>query len=129
MSGIQFIYHKGRLSKSLLTVTVFLSCFAFTGQAYNSAFDKQQATQTEITFLHKPETTKHTVLYKKILGFYRKRDILSPINTLLAYNRLIKVRISAISKKFYLINTPTRFMQTKTVPQSSSESSIPFLLG
>ena len=132
MTSSQFTYHKDKLSKSLLAVTIFLSCFAFTGYSGTSKFQQQKAGQTEIIYSPDSGITKHIFLYKKL--FETKTCILNPtrnnfLRTLLIYNKLIKLRISHISKTFYSLDISVCYIQRKTIPQSSSEDRTDLLVG
>ena len=132
MTSSQFIYHKDKLSRSFLVVTVFLICFALTGYAATSKFQQQKNGQTEITFSPNSRVSKHTILYKKL--FNTKACTLNStcnnfLTTLLIYNRLVKLRINNISKTFCRLNIPVCFIQCKTIPQSSSEDSTALLVG
>ena len=55
MMNAQFTYHKDKLTKWLLTVTVLFSIITFSGYAGNYQSKQQQATQTELVILFSSE--------------------------------------------------------------------------
>ena len=126
MTNARYTYHKDKLTKWLLTVTLFFSIFTFSGYVGNSQSRQQQATQTELVISNNHKTCKRTISYKKAFvlnGFSEPFNCLYKnwTNTLFTYNILIKVNLDTISRQFYSHNPTDRFLQKKTIPQSSDE--------
>ena len=126
MMNAEFTYHKDKLTKWLLTVTLLFSIFTFSGYAGNSQSRQQQTTQTELVISSNHKTCKRTISYKKAIVLIRCNDFLiSPYkcwtNTLSTYNILTKVKFDSISRQFCSQKSANSFLPVKTIPQSSDE--------
>jgi hypothetical protein len=126
MTDIQFTYHKDKLTKWLLTVTLLFSIFTFSGYAGNYQSRQQQATQTELVIPSNHKTCKRTISYKKAFELISSNGFListykSWTNTLFTYNILTKIKLDSISRQFCFHKPTDRFLQVKTIPQNSDE--------
>jgi hypothetical protein len=127
-------YYKGKLTKWLLTVTLFFSIFTFTGYAGHSQPGRQQATQTERVLSNHHKTCKRTISYKKAFAPSSCNDfIISPYknwtNTLFTYHLLTKVAFGSMSMRFLSQKPARHFLREKTIPQSSDEDIFTTFIG
>jgi hypothetical protein len=134
MTNTQYTYNKDKLTKWLLTVTLFFSIFTFSGYAGNSQSRQQQATQTELVISNNHKTCKRTISFKKAFELVScNAFFISPYrnwtNTLLTYNLLSKVKFDSISKQFCSHKSADHFLQVKTIPQNSDEDSFATIIG
>jgi hypothetical protein len=134
MTNVQFPYHKDKLTKWLLTVSLLFSIFTFSGYAGNYQSRQQQATQTELVISINHKTCKRTISYKKAFELISSNDFLiSPYNswtnTLFIYNILTKVKLDSISRQFCFRRSADHFLQKKSIPQSSDEDFFVIFIG
>lgn len=134
MANAQFTYHKDKLTKWLLTVTLFFSVFTFSGYDGNYQSRCQPATQTELVISNNHKTCKRTISYKKAFGLIRYNDCFkSPYknrtNTLFTYNILTKVKLNSISRRFCFHKPVDCFLQLKTIPQNSDADIFVIFIG
>ncbi len=134
MTNTQFTYHKDKLTKWLLTVTLFFSILTFSGYAGNSQSRQQQATQTELVISNNHKTCKRTISFKKAFELTSCNDFLiNPYknwtNTLFTYNLLTKVKLDSISRQFCSYKSADHFLQVKTIPQNSDEDIFATFIG
>lgn len=134
MMNAQFTYHKDKLTKWLLTVTLFFSIFTFSGYAGNSQSRQQLATQTELVISNNHKTCKRTISFKKAFELTSCKDFLiNPYtnwtNTLYTYNLLTKVKLDSISRQFCSHKSADHFLQVKTIPQNSDEDIFATFIG
>lgn len=126
MTNTQNTYQKSKLTKWLLTITLFFSVFTFSGYVGSYQSIKHQAIQTERLISNKYKTCKRTISYKKAFDFTSCNNILLSTyknwaNTLFTYNTLTKVKFESISRQFYSHKFIGHFLQVKTIPKSSDE--------
>lgn len=126
MTNTRYTYHKDKLTKWLLSVTLFFSIFIFSGYAGNSQSRQQQKTQTEIVISDNLKTCKRTISLKKAFELISYNDLLiSPYknwtNALFAFNIITKVKLDNNSRQFCSQKFAPNFFQVKTNPQSSDE--------
>jgi len=126
MINFPFIFYKDNLSKFLLTLFLFVSIFACPGYIGNSKTFQQQKFQTELVCSNNNKAAKQTVAYKKSsvplyknVLFNRSHQV--ETNTLLLHNSIAKVKFKHISKQCCITRIAKRFLQIKTIPQSSNE--------
>jgi hypothetical protein len=134
MRNIKHTYHKIKLTNWLLTVTLFFSFFTFSGYAGNFQSIQQKPTQTELVISNKRKSCKQVISYRKAFGLLIDNEFLiSPYknwtNALYAYNILTKVKFDFISKQFNFLTFVDRFLQIKTIPQSSDEDIFATFIG
>jgi len=133
MTNTRYTYHKDKLTKWLLTVTMFFSIFTFSGYAGDSQSRQQQPTQTEIV-ISNHKTWKRTIPFKKAFERISCNDFLVSncknwTNTLFTYNILTKVKLDSISRQFCSHKPAGHFLQVKTIPQSSDEDIFTTFIG
>jgi len=126
MTNSQLKYCKDKLSQRLLTITLILSVFAFSGYSNNSAFSNTQKVQTELVYLRSTKPDKHAFAFKKLLCIPHKNiffNNLTKYNSvlLLTYNKLVKVELDNISKLYHSIESADRFLQLKNIQDNSSK--------
>ena len=123
-------YHKQKLSKSLLALSLFVSVFIFSPSTENSQSQVQQSTQTELVLAKNNKTAKRTISFLKA---FQNKHLTSAekydIQALRMYNKLILVDLKTISKRLYSFKIPDRFVQIKTIPQGSDDPIFSFLIG
>lgn len=134
MINISFTYHKDKLTKWLLMVTLFFSIFTFSGYSNNSQSKQKLVTQSELLLSNNHKTGKRTISYKKafeLIRFnsYLNRHYTSWTNALFSYNLLTKIKLFNILKQFYLYKFTHPYQQVKTIPQSSDESILGLNIG
>jgi hypothetical protein len=118
-------YSKDKLKRWLLTITMFLSFFQFSGCLGHTAFQQAKAVQTEWVLPFRYDVTARTISYKKAIASCCPRSfhnsILNRYSTevLVAYNNLIRVKLNKLSKESLHIKPANRFLQVKTTPRSS----------
>ncbi len=124
MINAPFTYHKVKQMKWLLTVTFLFSFFTFSGYPghYQS---RQQATQTELV-ISNVKTCKRTISYKKAIepnssNHFLINPFIYRADTLYAYNKLTHVKLTSVTRQSYSTKSFHRFLQVKTIPQSSDE--------
>ena len=132
MINIPFTYHKDKLTKWLLMVTLFFSIFTFSGYSSNSQSKQKLATQSELLLSKNHKTGKRTISYKKAFELIRFYSYLNGqrtcwTNALLTYNLLTKIKLNNISILF--IQVPPPFQQVKTIPRSSDENIFELYIG
>lgn len=129
MKNTQFTYQKNKLTKWLLSVTLFFCVFNFTAYAGNSQSISFETAKTELIISNNYKAFKRIISFKKALEFITCNDFSinsykNWTNTLLNYNLLIKVKFISMSRAFCSYNTTRNFLQAKTFPQSSDEDFI-----
>jgi hypothetical protein len=120
MTILKLKYYKSNLSKWLLAVILLLSAFAFSGYSSNSNSLYQQKAQIELVCSVNKRTANQTASYKRLLHPGCKTHRYE-IGILLHHNRLTQTKLDYISKNLYSIPHTARFIQIKTIPQTSSE--------
>lgn len=134
MKNAQFTYHKDKLTKWLLTVTLLFSIFTFSGYADNYHSRQSQTTQTELVISSNQQSCKRTISYKKAFELSIINDFLifsykSWTNALFTYNILTKVKFDSISKQYCSHRPADRFPQIKAIPKSSDEDILVTFIG
>jgi hypothetical protein len=119
-------YCKNKLSRWLLTVTMLLSVFAFSGYNTNTTLLNNKKPQTELIRSTKATTNKITVAFKKTITAYHRHIFINYFNNhatglLLIYNKLIKVKFDNILKLYQSIDQADKFIQLKNIPRNSSK--------
>lgn len=133
MTNTHFTYPKEKLIKLLLTVTLLFSIFTFSGYAGNYQSKQQQKAQTELVISSKHKTFKRALSCKKAVELLSCKDCLvrtycGLTDRLFACNLLAKVNFVSVSRQFCSHGSATRFLQVKTIPQSSDEDAfLPFI--
>lgn len=134
MTHSQLIYRKNTFSKWLLSATLILSLFAFSGYATEPQPRQSQAAKTELVLCHgHPFGTTHfnskriscyrllinAIDQRSAIGFYEPELD----NAVLQHARLIKTSLNSLTKHFLSFNPVARFHPLKTIPQSTDEDS------
>ena len=119
-------YCKNKLSRWLLTVTMLLSVFAFSGYSNNSTLLNNKKAQTELVCSTKTKHKKFIVAFKKIISTSHRPTFLNYFSNhsatlLLTYNKLIKVKFDNILKVYRSIDQADKFVQLKNIPSNSSK--------
>lgn len=132
MTNTQFTYHKDKLTKWLLTITLFFSIFTFLGYANNYQSRQQQATQTELVVSNNHKNCKRTTSFKKAFELISCNATLISTyknwtNALLTYNQQTKIKLDNISRQCCSHKSADHFLQVKTIPQSSDEDILQLL--
>jgi hypothetical protein len=122
MTKVQFAYHKGTLSKSLLTLSIFFNIFCFAGKTQTQQY---KSTQTELVLSNERKITGSNISYKNALVISRKNSTLTNSNkseaiALFAYNKLIKVKFDNVSKQYHCFKISDRFSRIKIFSTTSS---------
>jgi hypothetical protein len=119
----QLAYRQNQLSKWLLAITLVCNCFIFQGTAFNSSSEQQKSIQTELIFSHKQKFHKRIIFFSKEFTPSTVKDYFEKHGTtfLSRYNNLVTVKLVSLSKEMYSFQIADRFLQIKTIPQSSDE--------
>ena len=117
-----------RLSvKCLLTIYLFFSFIAIAGNGlYTNSIFRQSEQTTLFYSAETNSTTNKIVSYWKCLRPAKKiftHSLKYSLFNLLVHNRLVKAAFNSFSKKINSIPAPVRFVQIKTIPESSGEVS------
>ena len=115
-----FTYYKGRLSKWFLTITLFFSLFGYAGSC---PLGHQQTFQTELFSDGNHKNNPSGISYKKGIVHAQEPNIFIRaggynLQTLLVYNKLVKVEFDNISKLFYSIPSTNQFAKVKIITAS-----------
>jgi hypothetical protein len=126
MINAEYTYPKDKLTKWMLTISLFFSILSFSTYDGYSHTNQQQTTKTELVISSKGNICKWTVSYKSTIGLINTNSLLiwtikNWSNTLSAYSIITKVRFDSISRQFCMNRSATRFIQIKTIPKSSEE--------
>ena len=121
-------YRKDKLMQWLLSVTLLLSVFSFSGYSCH-ATSIRQAVQTEWVFFDQLKTDKETGIFKKnnnlndVLSCFISTNyalnIFATRNKLSTYNTRVKVTFDTLSNQFRQMKPTLRFHHIKTIPQTS----------
>src|SRR6266850_3504284 len=117
-------FHK-MISTWLLTVTLFLGLFGFTGYS-NNTFSREKETRTTELVVSITTTAKRAAYYPRVFAQFHQSsrcDFCQSDFDLLAcfHNRLFKTRIDQNSRQVSSFQKTARFFQQKTLPQSPDE--------
>lgn len=126
MTNSSLKYHKNKLSKWLLTITLLFSVFTFSGYGDTSQFAHQQKTQTALVCSTDDKAGKPALSCKKSVIHTHKSTFLYNCNRndtriLITSTKLIKVKLDHVSKKYHSIKRADTFLQLKSVPQKSGK--------
>ncbi|MBK6266177.1 hypothetical protein JKA74_14120 [Marivirga sp. S37H4] len=125
-------YRKEQFSKWLLTVTLLLGIFSFSGYAGNSQVKVQQLHQTEQLFSFQSQRTHKTI------SFYHSCEGNSPVKPLLSnrYQAILwkhagesKVNYVNHQQLYRLTKSECSVYFNKTIPASSPEDLFTSLVG
>ena len=116
-------HHK--VSTWLLTVTLFLGLFAFTGYTRNTFAREKQGRTTELVESIKTKA-KRAASYARAFAEFHKNNRCdfhqSEFDLLTCFhNRLFTTRIKENSRCVSFLRKPARFFQRKTLPQNTDE--------
>jgi hypothetical protein len=133
MRRLQHLKYRNRLTDWLLIVTLFSGLFLQWGGFGDS--DYQQPTiRIESVATVRQTTARRSVVFKsrrissvKKVTFVKR--FLVKVNVLLEFNRLEKTKFIAFSKPLIDQKTAAKFLQNKTIPQSSDEELVTFYRG
>jgi hypothetical protein len=119
-------YRRIKISKWLLSVTMLLSVFAYSGYSNNPILLNNKKAQTELVCSTKTKPNKFTVAFKRTISASHRYIPLNyflnhSISFLLSYNRLIKIRLDNISKLYRSIDQTDRFLQIKNISLNSNQ--------
>lgn len=114
---------KGRLSKWLLTTTLFLSIFSFSGYTGQNQLRHVVIKQTELFVTLNSKSNKSTISYQKALSSYfsSSNSISFDAKSILQFDRLNKIKFDYLSKQGFIVFCPGRHFQSKIIPQSQDE--------
>lgn len=134
MTNNQLTYPKEKLAKWILTLTLFLSFLAITGNAANSQFRLQHRAQTELVISKSHKIAKRAISYKKSLVLTYTNDgsdnsFKTETRALLIYNKLTRVKLDCISKQFISLRIAYRFLRAQRIPQQPNEGLFPSTIG
>jgi hypothetical protein len=117
------ILFKTRLYKWLLTTTLFLSVFSFSGYAGQNQPRQVALKQTELFVTVTSKTNKPTISYKKALAsfFNLSNSISFDPKSILQFNVLAKIKFDYLSKQGFIVFCSGRHFQSKIIPQSQDE--------
>jgi hypothetical protein len=117
------ILFKTKLNKWLLTATLFLSVFSFSGYAGHTQTRQVAVKQTELLVAVTSKTNKPTISYKKALAsfFSLSNSISFDKKSILQFNRLTKTKFDYLSKQGFIVFCFGRHFQSKIIPQSLDE--------
>jgi hypothetical protein len=123
---VNFTYYKSKLTKWVVTLSLFFSIFAFSGNGHNSNSFSRSKIQTELVCSNNYKATKRNTSYRKALAVSYVNEYLFTTHkykaqALLLYNILAKIKFDNISKKFHSIQIAKKFILKKTIPQDSNE--------
>lgn len=120
-------------SKWLLTATLCLSFFAFSGYSAEPQPGQFQITKTELVLTTNPNSGRiasHLSLlyatHQLVAHDFNVRDL---DRAVLRHTRLIKTTLNSLTKHFLFFNPVARFHPLKTIPQSTDEDSFNSLKG
>ena len=124
MKDSQHHSHK-KVSRWLLTVTLFLGLFAFAGYTSNTFSREKEAPTTELVVSPKTNAKRVACYAGAFAQFHQgnRCDFRQSEFDLLTcfHNRLLKTRIDQNSRCIFSLRKPARFFQRKTLPQTSDE--------
>lgn len=114
---------KSKLSKWLLTATLFLSVFSFSGYAGQNQSRQTIIKQTELLVTFTSKTNKRSLSYKKALStlFSLAGSILFDAKSILQFNRLSKIKSDYLSKQSFIVFNSGKHFQNKNIPQSQDD--------
>jgi len=129
MNDNKFFSLKSLPAKCLLACILFFSFITIAGCGVDAKCLTQQACKTELLYSAKEQVVKKTALFgeysflpvKTTYGFYRYN-----LFNLVAYNRLLKVKINLYNKRVYSRTIISWLNKIKTVPQTSAEKPFPY---
>ena len=134
MAKHQLTCHKKKLTKGLLAIILLFSSFSWSGYIYEAPAPQPAASKTEIVAAFYPDSTKGisyqsacTLYYKKYYPTNYGQPCFSTV--IINYNRLIKTKVDNYKQQLFIINTTSRFLKAKTIPQHSDEDLIRPLRG
>lgn len=131
MLSSKYILFKTKLSKWLLTATLFLSIFSFSGYVAQNQFRQQEIKQTELFVSLSTKINRFTLSFKKALSNYFSKTNSISFNSfsILQYNRLTKIKIEHLSKQSFHVFCSRKYFQNKMIPQSQDEDYLNSLKG
>lgn len=116
------LHSKGILSTLLLTVTLCVGLFTFSASSHTCA---TKPAQTEQVFSNKHKSSLPTTPFAShsLLAFSKNKLVTSSLGTDVVqyYNRCVQLRFNRLSRPLYFSYHPGRFLQSKSIPQSSCE--------
>lgn len=113
------------LSKWLLTTTLFLGLFTFSGNVSNVPSQQYQPPKTEL--IHFARNSKRTFSYKAVFALLYKVSVPSSVfkslhlTLSLLHSKLVKTRLGANLTLAIPCYCTASFFHLKTIPQSSDE--------
>ena len=118
-------HNNKKVSTWLLTVTLFLGLFTFTGYSGITVSQAKEARTTELIVSVKTNPKRAASYARAFAQFHQgnRCDFRQPEFDLPTcfHNRLFKTRIDQNSRQVSSLRKPARFFQPKTVPQNSDE--------
>lgn len=117
------ILFKTKLKKWLLTATLFLSVFSFSGYAGQAQPRQVTIKQTELFVTVTSKTNRPTISYKKALAsfFNLSNSISFDPKSIFQFNGLTKIKFDYLSKQGFIVFSSGRHFQSRIIPQSQDE--------
>ncbi len=123
-----------KLSGWLIRVALFFSVIAFSGYPGSANQTFLQKPRTELLVSKNNRSSKQTLSFKKAVGLF---PVVKPSKALadgqkkalIIYNRLSKVKVETLSKRYNSYTLPISSSLVKTIPQSSDEENDAALKG
>lgn len=117
------ILFKTKLNKWLLTATLFLSIFSFSGYVGQTQSRQVTIKQAELFVTVTSKTNKPTISFKKALAsfFNLSNSISFDQKNILQFNGLTKIKFDYLSKQGFIVFCSGRHFQSRIIPQSQDE--------
>jgi hypothetical protein len=133
MTAAPFISFKDKLAKCLLTVTLLLGMFTFSGHIGPSTSSHQEAARTERIITNDFKNRQRTCSFYQGKSSFSKSDFFTNpdknwTNSLFSYSTLNSVKLKRISRQ--KSHTPVHLsFQIKRIPQNADEDLLATSLG
>jgi hypothetical protein len=119
-------YYKTSLSDCLVTLTLMLSIFIFSGYGNIPSLFYNRKIQTELVYSSKIKPDKVTTALKEAKIISGKNIFLNSLHKnekkfLVTFNKIIKTRLHNISSKYHSFKRADKNFQLKNIPDNSGE--------